>query len=73
MTDEELEEFRNEMRIQLKKEWELASQSDIKAIKEEFETHLDTIKAEGITTEEYLERAVEHKVNEILNLENEEE
>ena len=73
MTNEELEEFRNDMRIQLKKEWELASQSDTKAIKEEFQTHLDTIKAEGITVEEYLERALEHRVNEILNLENEEE
>ena len=69
----DIEELRESFRKELKKEWELASQSTTKAIREEFQTHLDTIEAEGITVEEYLERALEHRVNEVLNLENEEE
>lgn len=74
MAEEEIDlvKLREETRAEIDKEWELASQTDNSFVQDEFQKHLDIIAAEGISEEEYKERAVDARMNDMLNSDSEE-
>tara|TARA_R110001632_G_scaffold194981_1_gene316492 strand:+ start:2078 stop:2302 length:225 start_codon:yes stop_codon:yes gene_type:complete len=69
----DINELRKNLKNEVEAEWKLAllcTSSDLQA---QFNAVLEDIKNTGISKEQYIENAVEHKLNEILNSNEEKE
>ncbi len=73
-TDEiDIDELRKQLKNDVETSWKLASESTSSGIQEQFNAAMEEIRKTNISIEQFIENEVEHRLNEILNNNDEEE
>jgi hypothetical protein len=73
-TDEiDIDELRKHLKNEVEISWKLASESTSSGIQEQFNAAMEEIERTNISIEQFMETEVEHRLNEILNNNDEEE
>jgi phosphopantetheine adenylyltransferase len=69
----DIDELRKSLKNDVETSWKLASESTSSGIRQQFNAALEEIKRTNISIEQFIENEVEHRLNEILNNNDEEE
>ena len=72
-TEIDIDELRKHLKNDVETSWKLASESTSSGIQEQFNAAMEEIERTNISIEQFMENEVEHRLNEILNNNDEEE